>query len=74
MTSVQSAMNDVRPQVTSGFLDVYVANGNGTYSWPMVMLSFISMLNNITSMDCLGVDDLFTFLVWSQLNTQVRWH
>lgn len=66
--STQSAIKDfVGDFNQKGFLiDIYDANG--TASWPMAYLTYISVGRNVTMPDCTPIYELFSFFAWTLTN------
>jgi ABC-type phosphate transport system substrate-binding protein len=66
--SVQSAMADFGTQYgASNFtIDIVDAPGNG--SWPITYMSYMSLKENVTTIDCTSIQELLAFVAWLQTN------
>jgi hypothetical protein len=68
--SVQSALSEVSGRATARFILVEVHNGNISTSWPMVMMSSVTVRIASFATDCNWLTYGQEMLTWTQLNSQ----
>jgi hypothetical protein len=49
---------------------VDILDANGTNSWPMAYVTFLSMYNNGSFADCTNVKELLNFVSWIDTNDE----
>lgn len=69
VTTIQSAMQDYLNLVDGNNFALDIFDGNGTQSWPLAFMSFVSINKNVTNaIDCDNVLELLRWLAWIETN------
>lgn len=66
--SIQSAMADFSDDLDAGNFAVDIYDGNGTATWPISFLVYISVARNTTKLDCTYVQEVLNLVAWAQTN------
>jgi hypothetical protein len=67
-TSVQAAMAIFTTQISDGDFTVNIIDANGTDSWPLSYMIYVTLLQDTYSQECSNVQDLIEFVAWIQTN------
>ncbi len=66
--SVQAAMAIFTTQISDGDFTVNIIDANGTDSWPLSYMIYVTLLQDTYSQECSNVQDLIEFVAWIQTN------
>jgi hypothetical protein len=68
VASVQSAMSDFSDEFGSSNFTIDIIDANGTDSWPMAYMNYLSLAQNVTTYDCTNIQELLSFVSWIYTN------
>lgn len=68
--TITSTMNDFLPAYEQGDFSIPIVNSNGTDSWPMAYLTYLTLNQNQTSVDCTNVLALLDWIAWAYTNSE----
>ncbi len=68
--AVEQAMEDFKHSISPTDLSVNIVDGPGANSWPISMVSYITIFRDINKTDCTVIEELLTWISWVQLNDQ----
>jgi ABC-type phosphate transport system substrate-binding protein len=68
VAAVQSAMSDFSDEFGSSNFTIDIIDANGTDSWPMAYMNYLSVQQNLTTYDCTSFQELLGFVAWVQTN------
>jgi hypothetical protein len=67
-TTVQSAMAAFLPEFGQSNFTVDIYDADGTNSWPLALMSYVSLARTVTAFDCNVVRELLNFVAWIHTN------
>jgi ABC-type phosphate transport system substrate-binding protein len=67
-TTVQSAMAAFLPEFGQSNFTVDIYDAEGTNSWPLALMSYVSLNRDVTAVDCNVVRELLNFVAWIHTN------
>jgi hypothetical protein len=67
-TTVQSAMAAFLPQFGQSNFTVDIYDADGTNSWPLALMSYVSLAHTVTAFDCSIINELLSFVAWIHTN------
>jgi ABC-type phosphate transport system substrate-binding protein len=67
-TTVQSAMAAFLPEFGQSNFTVDIYDAEGTNSWPLALMSYVSLNRDVTAVNCNVVRELLNFVAWIHTN------